>query len=387
MTDHSWAGIAQAAQTSRNSLGVRAAAALGIALQIASGSAFAQNYQVRDAVGSTTNLVNGVVPGVATTPYTRPNDSTTGVTQATSNRTWLTECAAGTVLSGGVCVSLPTTPSCSYGQVWTGGACESIGSFTPPSTSCPTGFVLSGGACVALPVPAPSPSCGPMTGVTSQSVACPTGQTGTQIQSRTSTCNASTSYAWVYGGWTTTSNTCVPNPPAAGCSATTLGWSTNCFGSVGATPHNGTATLTDTAGAGQWGGSATGSCSNGSWSVSGGSCTFTSEPPSPPPPSRCGAEIVLSTPNMWFMIQSNRGSSGNPETAQGTGNYACPTTSHGATALCPVTPICAPSQYSSTCKMAINGGYLNATCSDGDFTIQTIHGGTLFPFPGPESFN
>ena len=119
-----------------------------------------------------------------------------------------TSCPTGQVFSGGTCVPLttllPADPTCPYGQVLSGGSCISLPT-TP--TNCASGTVLSGGVCVPL-TSTPAPTC-PASPATTQSLACPSGQTGLINQSRTATCNASTGYAWNTGVWTTTSNTCV----------------------------------------------------------------------------------------------------------------------------------------------------------------------------------
>ena len=336
MKNHSWAGIAADAQAGS----IRAAAAVGILLQVASGFAVAQN-------NPTTGTANGSVPGIPTTPYTRPNDSSAGVTQATSNKEWRNECATGTVLSGGTCIPLPTTPSCSYGQVWTGGACAPIGSFTPPTTSCGTGTVLSGGICVPMsgppagpppscpaqpttsqvvpcpsgqngsiqqtrsatcnastgwswqmgswgqasstcaPAPSPTPTC-PAQPTTSQTVSCPSGQNGSIQQTRSATCNAATGWSWQMGSWAQTSSTCTPTAPPPQCSGMSgnWGWGAGCIGysSVGATSVGGSHTIYDSAGRGSY----TFVCSVGGWTPGSFSCTPPPPPPPPPPPQCAG---------------------------------------------------------------------------------------------------
>lgn len=282
-TDYSWAGLARQAPG-------RVAATLGIAVQLASaGTAYGQQA-----------LPTGAVPGVPTTPYTRPSDSTTGVTQATSHRDWLQTCAAGTVLSGTSCVPLPTTPSCAYGQVYTGGSCVPIGSFSPPPTNCPTGFVLSGESCVPLPTgaPAPAPSCGTQP-ITTQVIPCPSGQTGQVTQNRTASCTAGTGWSWQMGAWSTTSSTCAPAPspgwssppPPSGCTTQNVSWGawlglgSACTGVVYAVGHGQTSGVSNQAGG--FAGSQSYVCLNGSWSLQSQDCR--SVQPPPPPPPQCSA--------------------------------------------------------------------------------------------------
>lgn len=194
----------------------------GRALALALGGlllAAAASAQNQAGTGTTPRTGTGTVavgaPGVPTQTYVRPADSSAGVTQATSHKDWLRQCDSGYVLSGGVCVPLPSLnlPNCAYGEVWTGGSCVPIGSFNPPPTSCNTGFVLSGGVCVPLPAgtPTPSPTC-PTMPESSQTAACPAGETGQQFMRRTATCDASTGYAWQMGSWYTESSTCAPVP-------------------------------------------------------------------------------------------------------------------------------------------------------------------------------
>lgn len=168
-------------------------------LAMMAGTSFAQTGQV---------VVGATAAGVPTTPYARPDDSTSGVTQAVGPIV-NTSCAAGLVYSGGSCVALPaapTLPTCSYGQVWSGGQCVTVQTLNPPTTACSTGFVLSGGVCVALPAPT-TPTCGTQP-ETNQLLPCAAGQTGSIGQSRSGTCNAATGYSWSMSAWSTTSNTC-----------------------------------------------------------------------------------------------------------------------------------------------------------------------------------
>lgn len=178
-----------------------AAAVLGIACHF--GPAYAQ-----------AQLSGATAPGVPTTPYARPDDSTSGVTQATPANQAMT-CQTGYVVSGGQCVALvtliPPTPECAYGQVRSGGTCVALPTQPTPPTNCPSGQVLSGGVCVPLPTN-PTPTCATQPDTT-QYIPCPYGQTGSIVQSRSGTCNASTSYTWSMTGWSTTSNTCsAPQP-------------------------------------------------------------------------------------------------------------------------------------------------------------------------------
>lgn len=184
-----------------------AAAVLGIACHFGS-----VNAQVQ--------LPGATAPGVPTTPYARPDDSTTGVTQATPANRAMT-CQTGHVVSGGQCVALatliPSTPDCAYGQVRSGGTCVALPTQTTPPTNCPTGQVLSGGVCVPLNNN-PTPTCAAQPDTT-QYIPCPSGQTGSIVQSRNGTCNASTSYTWSMTGWSTTSNSCSVAPVQPSCPA------------------------------------------------------------------------------------------------------------------------------------------------------------------------
>lgn len=269
----------------------RAAAAIGIALQMASaGSAFAVE---------TSNLIGATVPGVPTTTYTRPNDSTTGVTQATSANTAM-QCGAGLVLSGGSCVPLaslvPPPSSCPYGQVMSGGSCIPLPSPPPPGIQCPTGFVLSGGSCVPLVTSTPTCAAQP---ATTQYVPCPTGQTGGITQSRTGTCNSSTGYVWSMSTWSTTSSTCAWNPPPpppppppapAACTTQNVSWGawlgvgSACTGVLYSVPSGSASTANNAAGG--FAGTQTYVCSAGNWTLQSQDCRSTTPPPAPPP--QCG---------------------------------------------------------------------------------------------------
>lgn len=259
----------------------RTAAAVGIVVQLGMGlgPAWAQNQTVATPPGSNGGVT---LPGVPSTPVSHVADSVGGVTQATSANRAMT-CGTGMVLSGGTCVPLPTPtppPNCAYGTVWSGGSCVPIGNFTPPPTNCPSGQVLSGGNCVPLPtVPSTCPATQP---VNTQYLNCPSGQTGSIVQTRSVQCDASTNWQWTTGTWSTSSNTCVvapaPTPPATPCPAIYQTWGAACYGySPAGSP--GTQTSVPNAN-GSYTGAATYQCNNGTWSYMNGSCNGGTPPPS-----------------------------------------------------------------------------------------------------------
>ncbi len=89
-------------------------------------------------------------------------------------------------------------------------------SLTPP-------VLLSGGGGTPVPPVPPTPLCTPDTSSPqTQTILCPTGQTGTTTQTRVSSCAVgATSPSW--SGWGTTTNTCVvsaPFPPPLACTFT-----------------------------------------------------------------------------------------------------------------------------------------------------------------------
>ena len=290
--------------------------------------------------------IGGFAVGASTSAApTHVSDSAQGITQALPADPALL-CATGSVMSGGVCTPITNiTPApCPYGQVSSGGSCVPLSQINPPPTSCPTGQVLSGGSCVPLvsqqcptapdktqyvgcpagqtgsmtqtrsmscdastnwlwqlsgwttssntctPLasgPAPGPTCGTSPD-TVQSVSCPAGQSGSISQTRTATCDASTGYAWVMGGWSTVANTCAPvcfsiggggpsscSPtPSPSCQPTYAYWGSSCSGPTTLTPNGSTTTVTNTAGG--MTGSATYICSSGTLVAYGAqSCTST----------------------------------------------------------------------------------------------------------------
>src|SRR3989338_7210150 len=96
-----------------------------------------------------------------------------------------------------------------------------IGTVKPPPTACTQEAKLcSDGTAVGRTGPncefAACPSTPPLTctpnAPQTQTLSCPTGQTGTIIQTRTSSCPGPT-----WSGWTTTTNTCTTPPPPASC--------------------------------------------------------------------------------------------------------------------------------------------------------------------------
>ena len=249
------------------------------------------------------------LPGVPTAPVTAVPDSVGGVTQATSANRAMT-CGSGLVLSGGVCVPLPTptvVPNCAYGTVWSGGVCMPIGNTTPPPVSCPTGQVLSGSTCVPLPsVPS---TCPPTQPANTQYLTCPTGQTGSVVQTRDVTCGAHTGYSWSTSTWSTASNSCTPaptpvqTPPATPrCSAASgaISWGANCSGFINvlATDVGGTYSIND----GGPNRTLSWRCDPGGvWTETAKICESPvvappPRPPEPSPPLQCGA---VSGPVTW----------------------------------------------------------------------------------------
>lgn len=247
-----------------------AAAVLGIACHF--GSAYAQVQ----SPGAT-------APGVPTTPYARPDDSTTGVTQATPANRAMT-CQTGYVVSGGQCVALttliPPTPECAYGQVRSGGQCIALPPTQPAQINCPSGQVLSGGVCVPMQSN-PTPTCATQPELT-QYIPCPSGQTGSIVQTRSGTCNATTSYTWSMTGWSTTSNSCSAAPAQPSCPAQpATSQSTSCpSGQTGVVYQARSATCNASTGF-TW--------SMGAWFTSSNSCSVS-------PPASCSA---LSGTDTW----------------------------------------------------------------------------------------
>ncbi len=114
-------------------------------------------------------------------------------------------CSAGNVGWGSACAgTLPATAS-GTGATVTNATAFYTGSAT--YTCSNGGWSLGSASCMP-------PSC-PATPAASQTITCQAagyaaGYTGSVTQTRTNTCNASTSYTWSSSAWTTTSNTCVP---------------------------------------------------------------------------------------------------------------------------------------------------------------------------------
>lgn len=300
----------------------RTAAAVGIVVHLGMGMgpAWAQNATTSPASNGGTSL-----PGVPVTPVSRVADSVGGVTQATSANKAMS-CSAGTVLSGGSCITLPSPtppPNCAYGTVWTGGSCVAIGSLTPPPTNCPSGQVLSGSACVPLPtVPSTCPTAQP---VTTQYLNCPSGQTGSIVQTRTVQCDASTSWQWTTSTWNTSSNTCAtvptPPPPAQPCPAIYQTWGTACYGySPSASPGS---QFTVTSASSTYPGSATYQCNNGSWTYVSGSCSG-GQPATPPP---CNSQTVSWSSCSGYVSSTSQGGYAYPSNttsgATGSATFQC----------------------------------------------------------------
>lgn len=358
----------------------RTAAAVGIVVHLGMGMgmgpAWAQNATTSPASNGGTSL-----PGVPVTPVSHVADSVGGVTQATSANKAM-NCAAGTVLSGGACVSLPTPtppPNCAYGTVWTGGTCAPIGNFTPPSVNCPSGQVLSGGSCV--PLSSNPATCPTTTPASTQSLSCPSGQTGSISQTRTVQCDASTGYAWSTGTWSTSSNSCVtPAPPAnTPCVAIYQTWGSACYGytpgiSAGSqtTVANASATLS---------GSATYSCNNGTWTYISGSCSSGSQPaPAPPTSTPCiASNQAWGSACYGYITGASSGSQASVtntnSTLSGSATYSCNNgTWSYISGSCSQTPQPCTAQNVSwsscwgTAPTANNGGYSAVTNSAGGFT-------------------
>lgn len=364
----------------------RTAAAVGIVVHLGMGMgpAWAQNATTSPASNGGTSL-----PGVPVTPVSRVADSVGGVTQATSANKAMS-CSAGTVLSGGSCITLPSPtppPNCAYGTVWTGGSCVAIGSLTPPPTNCPSGQVLSGSACVPLPtVPSTCPTAQP---VTTQYLNCPSGQTGSIVQTRTVQCDASTSWQWTTSTWNTSSNTCAtvptPPPPAQPCPAIYQTWGTACYGySPSASPGS---QFTVTSASSTYPGSATYQCNNGSWTYVSGSCSG-GQPATPPP---CNSQTVSWSSCSGYVSSTSQGGYAYPSntTSGATGSATFQCNSGNWTYVngsCNATPPPPPPPPPPPACGAVSGpvswgtctGYVNApnTSQGGSYSISATGGGT-----------
>lgn len=233
-----------------------------------SGAATFGNAAVDDTTGAVTKVIQPVtISGSATSPPSRIADSVSPLNEAIS-AIRVPSCPAGQVMSGSSCIYLPTAP-----------------------TACASGTILSGGVCV--PMPSYTTSCGTAIAST-QSIPCPSGQTGQIDQSRTVTCNASTSYAWVPGSWTTASSSCVTPRANCGASVETVGY---CSYNVSATPDGSSTSADNTVGG--YTGKINGTCSNGSWTNVAASCVPKLIPPQQP------AQPTGLTGSNYFVVTSS----------------------------------------------------------------------------------
>jgi len=113
-------------------------------------------------------------------------------------------CSAGTVGWGSGCGgSLPATASGS-GATVTNTTALYAGSATYACSN--GGWTLGTNSCT--PPSCPAAPTGSQT-ITCQAYGYAAGYTGSVTQTRTTTCDSSTSWAWTTGAWTTTSNTCI----------------------------------------------------------------------------------------------------------------------------------------------------------------------------------
>lgn len=357
----------------------RTAAAVGIVVQLGMGMgpAWAQNATTSPGSNGGASL-----PGVPVTPVSRVADSVGGVTQATSANKAMT-CAAGTVLSGGSCITLPSPtppPNCAYGTVWTGGSCVAIGSLTPPPTNCPSGQVLSGSACVPLPtVPSTCPATQP---VTTQYLNCPSGQTGSIVQTRTVQCDASTSWQWTTSTWGTSSNTCaaVPTapPPAQPCSAIYQTWGAACYGYSPSASPGSQSSVSNASSA--YTGSATYQCNNGSWTYVSGSCTGATPPPCNSQAvnwSSCSGNVSSASQGGYgYPFNTRSGFTGNATFQCNGGNWTYVNGSCDAPPPPPPPPVC--SAVAGPVAWGTCTGYVNApnTPQGGGYSISANGGGT-----------
>ena len=160
---------------------------------------------------------------------TPPASSSVGITRTVTNENQVVACPAGQ--TGSITQTRTRTENGTRTTSWTCPGPTSSTADTWLGTYNYGGWTQTGNTCVAACTPPPSTNAPITRSVANenQTVACPAGQTGSITQTRTRTENgnrrttwtcpgptSSTTDTWLgtynYGGWTTTSNTCVATP-------------------------------------------------------------------------------------------------------------------------------------------------------------------------------
>jgi hypothetical protein len=171
------------------------------------------------------------VPALASGGASGMSNTTAGYTGSST-----ASCSLGTLsYSGESCAAVPP-PTCPAGTLGWGTSCNASVGVTsnggsPTLTNAVAGYTGSAqftcnagtwngpysSSCAAVPPPTcPSPA-----PAGSQTInGCAANQTGTVTQSRTTTCNAGTGWAWQVGAWTNVSNTCTTIIPGTTPSTT-----------------------------------------------------------------------------------------------------------------------------------------------------------------------
>lgn len=256
------------------------------------------------------------VPGIPTTPYNLPSDSSLGVTKATSADGGM-GCSSGYALSGGSCVLLSTLvppTECPSGQIASGEACVPASNFVPVVPTCPTGQMLSGTTCIpviqcptglvlsnnqCIPWGTGGLAFCPPQPVETRYVSCPAPQIGSITQRNVGTTCDQATHVWGMSGWMTSNNNCAmpascPSPSpvtwveeARMCTASALYYGNPPVPSGGTVPAPSGTSLQVVNNRQGFAGIANATCTNGSWSAT-GNCQewiILPNPPPPPPPT------------------------------------------------------------------------------------------------------